>query len=247
MGAAKWIGGLIGWITIGPIGGLIGFLLGTVADSSRINVVNESSTQGNDAYVHNNPRNSFLVSLLVLSTAVIKADGKYMKSELDYVREFIRRSFSDAAVPEAMAILKELKDKDINVYQVGAQIRINMNLSQRLQLFHYLVELARADGAVCNSELDMLRTIASSLGISRSDADSILAMFEAASDSAYKVLEVEPSATDDEVKRAYKRLAMKNHPDKVASLGPDVQKAAEEKFKKIQAAYDKIKKERNLK
>ena len=71
-------------------------------------------------------------------------------------------------------------------------------------------------------------------------------MFYKDTDSAYDVLEISPNATDDEVKSAYRRMAMKNHPDKVATLGPDVQKAAEEKFRKIQEAYETIKRQRGM-
>ena len=60
------------------------------------------------------------------------------------------------------------------------------------------------------------------------------------------MLEISPSATDDEVSSAYRRMAMKYHPDRVATLGPEVQKAAEEKFKKIQEAYAAIKKQRGI-
>ena len=263
MGAGKWIGGLLGWVTLGPIGALLGFALGSLGDALAKTTIriergtfdnsSSSGTYGPYAGTSNNQysrqtgqRNSFLVSLLVLSTAVIKADGRYLKSELDYVKEFIRRNFGEGSVSEAMNILKELKEKDVNVYEVGGQVRLYMNYSQRLQLFHYLVALAECDGNVCDAELTVLRNIASAIGLTDADTDSVLSMFKDDLDSAYKVLEIEPTATDEEVKKAYKKLAMKNHPDKVASLGPDVQKAAEEKFKTIQAAYEKIKKERNL-
>ena len=66
-------------------------------------------------------------------------------------------------------------------------------------------------------------------------------------EGAYKVLEVSPDATDDEVKKAYRKLALKHHPDRVASLGEDVQKAAEEKFKNINDAYERIRKARGMK
>jgi DnaJ-domain-containing proteins 1 len=272
--AGKWIGGILGWAFFGPIGALIGFAIGALSDSTTIRTIggegqpwtgggaagtgsaggqrtgsggyNPFGTQSSGTK-YSGQRNSFIVSLLVLSTAVIKADGRYLKSELECVKDFIRRSFGEAAVPEALEILKSLKDKDVNVYEVGAQIGFYMNYSQRMQLFHYLVQLAQVDGDVCQSEIDVLRSIAAAIGLKSADTDSILAMFEGNDlASAYKVLEIEPTATDEEVKKAYKSLALKHHPDKVASLGPDVQKAAEEKFKQIQAAYEKIKKERNL-
>lgn len=259
MGRGKWIGGFLGWVIFGPIGGLIGFLIGSVADMGSKLIESDVNkgrpytgthydTRSSSSAQERNlgQRNSFIVSLLVLSTAVIKADGKYLKSELEYVRNFIRNNFGERAVPEAMEILKGLKDKQINIYEVGGQIRQYMNYSQRMQLFHYLVSLAQCDGNVCQAEIDVLKSIASAMGISSANANSILAMFEKSIESAYTVLEIDNNATEEEIKKAYKRLAMKHHPDKVATLGPDIQKSAEEKFKKVQEAYETIKKERGM-
>ena len=191
-------------------------------------------------------RNSFFVSLLVLSSAVIKADGKALQAELDYVRNFVRSNFGEAATYEAMRLLNELNNKQVNIYEVGAQIAANMNYSQRLQLFDYLARIAASDGEFSKSEKSVLEAIASAIRINSSDAASVIAMFYKDSDSAYEVLEISPNATDDEVKSAYRRMAMKNHPDKVSTLGPEVQKAAEEKFRKIQEAYETIKKQRGI-
>ena len=121
-----------------------------------------------------------------------------------------------------------------------------MNYSQRLQLFQYLVSIATADGDFSSSEKSVLEAIASAIRLTSTDAASIIAMYYKEADSAYTVLEISPSATDDEVRSAYRRMAMKYHPDRVATLGPDVQKAAEEKFKKIQEAYATIKRQRGL-
>lgn len=254
MGNLKWIVGFIGWAAAGPIGALVGFVMGAIADSSIDTI--KALTQGGGAeargtgrpytYSSTEQRNSFMVSLLVLSSAVIRADGRFLQSELDYVRLFVRRNFGESAEPEAMRILGELNSKEINVYSVGAQIAANMNYSQRLQLFHYLTDLANADGEVCRQELDVLQAIGASIRLTQADIDSVLAMFSRAKESAYTVLEISCTATNDEVKAAYRRLAMKNHPDKVAHLGPDVQRAAKEKFQKIQEAYETIKKERGM-
>lgn len=267
MGTFKWIGGLLGWAAFGPLGGLIGYLLGSAVENGLNTMIisggspfngtggSQSGPTGGTGgygtgrtggYTATEQRNSFMVSLLVLSSAVIRADGKFLQSELDYVRRFIISNFGAQAESEGMRILNELNAKDIDIYSVGGQISRNMNYSQRLQLFHYLADLANADGNVCKQEKDVLEAIAAAIGLASSDAASILAMFSQAKESAYTVLEIEPSATDDEVKKAYRRLAMKYHPDKVSQLGPDVQKAAEAKFKKIQEAYETIKKERGI-
>ncbi|MCR4824595.1 MAG: TerB family tellurite resistance protein [Bacteroidales bacterium] len=259
MGSLKWIVGFLGWVSGGPIGALLGFLAGTVMDTgletlrqltggaSRQNGPDWQQTYTRTRnYTATEQRNSFLMSLLVLSSAVIKADGSVRQSELDVVREFVRRNFGDNAVSEAMRILDGLNRQDVNIYEVGAQIATYMNYSQRLQLFHYLAQIAQADGNFSKSEKEVLEAIAAAIRLNSADASSVIAMFYKDADSAYAVLEISPSATDDEVKSAYRRMAMKNHPDKVASLGPDVQKAAEEKFRQIQEAYETIKKQRGL-
>lgn len=237
----------------GPIGALLGFWLGSTVDEyiDRSRQLGDSPgseppRQERRTYSAGEQRNSFLVSLLVLSAAVVKADGKTLQSELDYVREFVRRNFGDAAVPEAMRMLEQLTRQDVNIYSVGPQIARYMNYSQRLQLFHYLVQVAMADGHFDKKEKSVLEAIGSTISLTEGDVSSVIAMFYKESSSAYTVLEVSPSATDDEVRAAYRRMAMKNHPDKVATLGPDVQKAAAEKFRQVQEAYETIKRERGM-
>ena len=198
-------------------------------------------------YTADEQRNSFFVSLLVLSSAVIKADGQVSQSELNCVREFIRRNFGDSVVDEAMRMLDGFNRQQVNIYSVGPQIADNMNYSQRLQLFHYLVQIATADGNFSKSEKSVLEAIGAVIRLNNSDINSVIAMFYRENDeSAYAVLGISPNATDDEVKSAYRRMAMKNHPDKVSTLGPEVQKAAEEKFRQIQDAYETIKRQRGM-
>ncbi|MBO6067589.1 MAG: TerB family tellurite resistance protein [Bacteroidales bacterium] len=254
MGVGKWISGFLGWMMFGPIGGLVGFFLGSLVEKGSFIQIE----QGNSPYgtgtgggysreqQRTGQRNSFLMSLLVLSTAVIKADGHFVKSELEYVKNFLRQNFGEEAAEQAKDIIKGLMEKDINIYEVGSQIHMYMNYSQRLQLFHYLVALAQSDHRVTQEEIDVLGTIASTIGLSTADTESIMSMFKNDLESAYRVLEITSSATDDEVRKAYKRMALKYHPDKVSTLGEDVQKAAEEKFKNVQEAYEKIKKARGM-
>lgn len=254
MGYGKWIGGFLGWVTLGPIGALLGFWFGSAVDgyierSRQLSDGDSSSTNtyGRSTYSASEQRNSFLVSLLVLSAAVIKADGKTLQAELDYVKDFVRRNFGDAAVPEAMRMLEEFTRQDVNIYSVGPQIARYMNYSQRLQLFHYLVQIAMADGQFDKKEKGVLEAIGATIGLGQADYASVISMFYKETNAAYTVLEISPSATDDEVRTAYRKMAMKNHPDKVATLGPDIQKAAAEKFRQVQEAYETIKKERGMK
>ena len=239
MGLNKWIAGALGWAILGPIGGILAFFI-----ASRIEENNESaSSRRPDSRTNQEQRNSFLISLLALSAAVIKADGKTTSQELSTLRSFFARNFGPQAGNEAEEIVKDLLSRDFNLYEVCTQVRSCMDYSQRLQLYHYLVSLGACDG-LHQREIDILETIATYIGLSRSEVDSIFAQFRPSNDSNYRILEISPDATNDEVKKAYRKMAVKYHPDKVATLGEDVQKAAEEKFKAISQAYEAICKER---
>jgi DnaJ like chaperone protein len=241
MGFGKWIAGALGWAMFGPIGGILGYYF-----ASRVERLAESTVvYSEDQSWNQGQRNSFLMSLLVLSAAVIKADGKTTSQELSTLRDFFARNFGAQAGQEAEEIVKELLTKDINLYEVCGQIRSCMDYSQRLQLYHYLVSLGACDGLI-QSETDVLEVIASYIGLSKAEVDSIFAQFRPNNDSNYRILEIDPSASNDEVKKAYRKMAIKYHPDKVATLGEDVQKAAEEKFKAVNQAYEAICKERGI-
>ena len=237
MGLGKWIAGALGWAFLGPIGGILAFYFASMAEEA-------SYVQGEQARLQGQ-RNSFLMSLLVLSAAVIKADGKTTSQELATMRSFFTRNFGAQAGGEAEEIVKELLTKEYNLYEVCGQIRSYMDYHQRLQLYHYLVTLGACDG-LHQREIDILETIATYIGLSNAEVDSIFAQFLPSNDSNYRILEIEPNATDEEVKKAYRKMAIKYHPDKVATLGEDVQKAAEEKFKAVNQAYEAICKERGI-
>ena len=235
---AKWIGGVLGWSFLGPLGGFLGFAIGSVIDATSIQT---SHVQGNTT------PGDFVMSLLVLSAAVMKADAKILKSELDYVKQFFVRQFGTASATEAIRMLRDLMKQEIPVDKVCYQIRMGLDYSSRLQLLHYLYGIAQADGYIHPLEVKLIDDIASKLGISDQDKSSIKSMFVSDTESAYKVLGIAPNATDDEVKKAYRKMANINHPDKVAYLGEDIKKAANEKFQKINKAYETIKKERGFK
>ena len=241
MGFGKWIAGALGWAMFGPIGGILGYYF-----TSRLEKLSEAvASQGEQQSWNQGQRNSFLMSLLVLSAAVIKADGKTTSQELSTLRSFFARNFGPQAGNEAEEIVKEILSKNFNLYEVCTQVRSCMDYSQRLQLYHYLVSLGACDG-LHQREIDILETIATYIGLSRSEVDSIFAQFRPSNDSNYRILEISPDATNDEVKKAYRKMAVKYHPDKVATLGEDVQKAAEEKFKAISQAYESICKDRGI-
>ena len=234
----KWIAGGLGWAFLGPIGGILGFVLGAVFDESK-------EKQQKSGY-NMTTTGGYAMSLLVLVAAVMKADDRILRSELDYVKKYFVATFGEESASEALKMLRDLLKQNIPLKQVCTQIQQNMDYSSRLQLIHFLFGIAAADGQVHSKELNVIEFIASSIGISDKDKNSIKSMFIEDTQSAYNILEVDPSASDQEIKKAYRKMANKYHPDKVSHLGEDFQDAANQKFQKVNEAYDKIKKERNL-
>ncbi len=243
----KWLGGGIGWALGGPIGAIVGFALGSIFDSASVTVQKSDPTGAhNRTHSTGTQAGDFAISLLVLSAAVMKVDGKTMKSELDYVKAFLVAQFGESQSKQLLQLLNDILKKDIPVYDVCIQIRQNMPISARLQLLHYLYGISKADGDVSLKEVQLIDSIADYLNISGADATSIKAMYYKDVESDYKILEISPYSSDDELKKAYRKMAMKYHPDKVAGMGDGVVKSAEEKFKSLQEAYERIKKKRNL-
>ena len=236
---SKWIGASIGWAFLGPIGGILGLVLGSMFDPV--------SKKKSSAFHPRTKSGDFEISLLVLSAIVIKADGIKDKRELDYVRSHFIRMYGRTRANNAFKLFKKLNNlSEIPTRKVCLQIRSMMDHPSRLQLLHFLFGVAQADGIVLESEVIMINKIATYLGINISDFESIKAMFYKDIDSAYRILEIRSTVSDQEIKNAYRRMAKKYHPDKVAHLGMEHQNGAEEKFKKVQEAYILIKKRRGL-
>lgn len=238
----KWVGLGLGFAMGGPIGMVLGFTVGSIFDAGK-----NGGTSQVKGVRGQTLRGDYAASLLVLVAAVMKADGRVMKSELDYVRRYFVTRFGEETASEAVVMLRDILKQQIPLRDVSRQLSERLEYSYRLEMLHFLFGIASADGSVSESEDEVLGNIAGFMSISDSDFQSIRAMFVSQTDSAYKILEIESTSTDDEVKKAYRNMAMKYHPDKVGHLGEDFKKVANEKFRKVQNAYDKIKQERGIK
>lgn len=235
---SKWIGAGLGWTIGGPIGALVGFAFGSLVDASNIEKFENSridTTTGD-----------FVVSLLVLMAAVMKADHKVLQSELNYIKQYLVKAFGEEEALEMIRILRDILKQDIPLKDVTLQIKGRMDYPSRLQLIHLIYGIGRADGDITGAEMLVIEQIAYDLGLSSADIISIKNMYFQSADWAYNVLETNSHVTDDEIKKAYRQLALKNHPDKVAYLGEEIRKKAQEKFLKINEAYEAIKKERKM-
>jgi DnaJ like chaperone protein len=185
--------------------------------------------------------NEIQTMLMALSAAVMKADGKVLKAELDYVKAFFTNQFGAHFQKEQLLTLKKFLDAGtIPLNEICGDIRNRMQPEVRIQLIHYLFGIAKADGDVSTSEMQIIERIANLLGVPNMEFESVKNMF-------YKILGIDESSSDEEVKKAYRKMAVTFHPDKVASMGEEYQKGAKEKFQKIQEAYEAIKKRRGMK
>ena len=238
----KWLWGGLGWAMFGPIGGIMAYALGSMAENtqgfsrSQESHSNQTQTRGGD----------FGAVILILFAAVMKADHELKKSELEFVKQFLIQQFGVAHAQKRLKLFQHILQQDVSIKEVCLQVKQFMDHASRLQLVHVLFGLSQADGHVHPEEVKVIYSISQYLGISRNDYEAILAMFYKDTTSAYKILKISPDVSDVEAKKAYRRMANKFHPDKVHHLGEDFQKMAEDKFKKVNEAYQQIKNERGI-
>lgn len=234
----KWIGAGLGWTIGGPIAAVLGFAFGSFIDNSDP-----------DQYDRKSPdttKGDFMVSLLVLIAAVMKADQRVLRSELNFVRNYLKKSFGEDETNEMLRMLRDILKQDIPLRDVTRQIRTRMDYSSRLQLMHLIFGIAFSDGEISRSELIQIEQTGMDLGISIADVNSLKGMFVKSYDWAYDVLEVSRNDSIEQIKKKYRQLALKNHPDKVSYLGEEIRKRAEEKFSRIQQAWEAVKTDRGI-
>ena len=234
MSNGKWIGAAAGWFFAGPIGGIIGYYVGKNIFASKID-----------------NKTAFEISLLILSSVVIKADGKVLKSELDYVKKFFTNTFGTKKSNEYFRMFNNLNKQDYSskLRQVCLQLNSHINQSSRLEIIHFLFGVAASDNDIHLKEVETIKRIATYMNINPYDFESIKSMFLAkggvSSEQHYTVLGITKDATDTQVKKAYRKMAVKYHPDKLQGVSEDIKKLAEEKFMKVKESYEQIMKGRN--
>lgn len=246
----KLIGSFMGFLILRSFWGVvIGFFIGSMIDRMiKGNTASKETPQATYDYYHRqSTQYDFATMIMVLSAAVMKADGKPLKSELDFIKSFFTQQFGNQFNTAHLKALKHfLETPQIPLQQICSDISLRINAEGRNLLTHYLFGIAQSDGEIAEVELQVIRQIAGYLGLSTAEFESIQNMFIHKTDSDYKILELEKTATDDEIRKAYRAMALKYHPDRVASLGAEYQQRAKEKFQRVQQAYENIKKERGF-
>ena len=279
MGIGKWILTGLGWSMMGPIGGIIGYLLGKKLENRQTDgyIGGGDYSGGNDGrtqrrYYNTGSQDDLSAALLVLIAAVMNADNEVKKSELSLVKRFLVSNYGEEKAKELLLKLRDLQGQNIPVGDICRQIKQNTDYTTRYHMLDFLFSIGDADGEITYPEQTVLHTISNGLGINARDYLSIMARhvtsgfggfgggrsnggYGSGSSShssstrkdPYKVLGIDSSATEDEIKKAYRRLAMKYHPDKVEGMGEEVKKNAEAQFREINEAYEQIKAERGMK
>lgn len=238
----RWIAVIIGFIFFKFPGAIIGFLLGSLLEGFQKNRQNPFTGNAKVSPA------DFELNLLSLASIVIKADGNVSEQEMRFVQNYFVQAYGkDHANATFRTFNEVVKNREISALKICEFLRIRTRYESRLQIIHFLFSIAQADGLVSQPEVEKIKEIANYLSIGMRDFESIKAMFFKNPDSAYKILEIDKGATANEIKSAYRTMAKKYHPDKLQHMDEAYRKGAEEKFRKVQEAYEQLQKELNFK
>ena len=241
----RWVAAIIGYSLFRFPGAIIGFLIGSLFEGG-----NASKGNRRTVFTQSKQRVSpaeFELNLLSLASIVIKADGSVNQKELDFVRQYFVQAYGKEHANATFKVFnEEIKKKQLSAQKITSFLRSRMRYESRLQIIHFLFSVANADGHVSDAEVREINNISSFLGINLRDFESIKAMFFSNPDRAYKILEIDRNATPAEIKTAYRTMVKKYHPDKLQHMDEVYRKGAEEKFRKVQEAYEQLQKEKGF-
>ena len=229
----KWLGAGLGFMVGGPMGGMLGYAAGKSLDSTS----NKYSMTANTS--------EFETNLLLLAATVIKADGKVVREETGFVRDFLVTNFTEEHIDEKMAILHHCIDRNYDPRKACDDIRIASKPSTRTQIIHFLFDIAISDTTLDKRETDIIFVIAGWLNVNDIEFRKIKAAY-AAEVTRYHIFGLAHNATFDEIKASYRKLVLEYHPDRNAHLSAAELKARADKFRKIQEAFNQIRSDRGL-
>jgi DnaJ like chaperone protein len=236
----KWVAAVIGYSFLRFPGAILGFMVGGFFE-----FLSKNSLQIRTSSYAINPE-TFQLNLLALSALIIKADGKIEQKELDFVRSFFIGQYGKERADSIFRTFNtQIKKETQHLDQLTRVFVQQTAYETRLQILHFLFGIANADGNISDVELQKLSQVASGMRLRLPDFESIKAMFVKNSDNAYKILEIDSNASQDEIKSAYRKMAKKYHPDKLRGQDPAMIKGAEEKFREVQKAYETLMHQKN--
>ena len=236
----KWVAAVIGYSFLRFPGAILGFMVGGFFE-----FLSKNSIQIRTSSYAIKPE-TFQLNLLALSALIIKADGKIEQKELDFVRSFFIGQYGKERADSIFRTFNtQIKKETQHLDQLTRIFVLQTAYETRLQILHFLFGIANADGNISDIELQKLSQVATGMRLHLPDFESIKAMFVKNTDNAYKILEVDSNASLDEIKKAYRKMAKKYHPDKLRGQDPAMIKGAEEKFREVQKAYETLMRQKN--
>lgn len=259
MSIFRWLFAFVGLMRGRLWGALLGYWLGSMVDMLlshyffKPKAAEQSRTYG--SYTSYSRQNASLRALMATFAHVIHADGRIMHSEMEYVRRFLRTNYGEdyalAGEQTLLELFREKKNMTENAWLLTlaescALLRMQMSPTQRMQLIQVLVQIAAADGTISEAELQSIRTLAVNMGLNADVVDAYTKRRPTVTDD-YRTLGISPTATDEEVRQAYRKLALQHHPDRVANQGEAAKAKAERTFRQITEAKERIFKARGLK
>ena len=223
-----------------------------------------------DYYVHISDK--VLEALTKLSYIIMKADEGISESELYTFRDYMLQNFGSGATADAIRIMQFLQNKrEITTQEATIVINVKLNYAEKMQIMQYLFQLASSDGELQATEIEILSQIAQEMQILQTDFTYLKNAYNYmynryysqqnysnqnqyssstrrgnSIENDYAILGMKSTDSNEEIKAAYRRLAIANHPDKVQHLGETAHSEAEKRFSQINEAYNRIKKDRNL-
>lgn len=265
----KWLAAfLVLYLTKSPATALIVPILFYIIELIRSDETITHQQKGDNAngrqYAGNtSTENNSDIGLVVLCAIIMKADANYTEKQFNYVRQFLAKNFDSIHVAKRMTLLDRLLLKQNNIDDACRRVMYYTPIESRYKIIDFLFGLAAADGIVSFTEMKTIQTIASHLYVDAAVFLRIKALYYKESDSQqsyrtapsssytfidtyYAILKVNKTATDVEVKTAYRKLVLKFHPDRWLHQPQKEQEIARQKFQELQVAYDKIKAERGI-
>lgn len=198
--------------------------------------------------------NRFVYLLVNILVNISKIDGQVTKEEIATIHRFFQYNlgYTQTKMYWVKELIKEAISSTASLESLLQEFRDTFAYEPRLILLELVYQILYTKREVPENELQIARNIASFLGISTYDQRTFEAKYkyrdqrqqsagEASADHYYAILGLEPGASMEEIKRVYRKMSMKYHPDKVRHLGEEFRTVAEQKMKEINAAYDYFK------
>ncbi len=244
----KILGALGGFWLGGPVGAIIGGVLGHLYDKGT-----EEKTYTKKDYkkIHRSPHVRefvFISNLVALLTSVAKADRKIDRKEVELIQSFFRSQFNYSLNDRKLIndLIREAARTRLDLYRICSEIKKDFNYSELLMLLRMIYMVAYADNKINDREQKRINDIADLLGIFIKDHEKIKFEFVSPNEEYYRILGIDRNTPPEEIKKAYREMVSKYHPDKVAHLGEEFIEIANRKFREIQEAYEKICKEKGF-